>query len=493
MTLRRGWADVLLRAYDAQDRALVAAGSPATSRRWRADIERFLRSGRRRWVIRAGRRAGKSSTMCRLAVVVALWGGWSVPPGDIAVVAFVSVSRDEAAARLRTISEILRVLGVPFERRGDELELTDRPLVFRVVSCSIRGTVGFTSIAIFCDEMARWESRDSAANPAREVAASLRPTMASQPNAIEVDFSSPWGTDDFHAELFDAGDTAHQIVSHGATWEYNPTISEQQTHELEPDEATWSREYAAVPGATVSAAFDREDALAMFENTDASLRITEIGGWSGPDLKRVTYEQICDKLAERAKALKVETIYGDQREEAGLRALLSKRNVGFRSIAWTQSSKDEAAQLLRKLMRAREIGSIEHPIFEREVLGLKARLTPSGNIAYDTNGKDYVSALITFAHVLAERGTWSGPFLAIDASSLRGDAFTYIAGRGRVSGAEDEWMRNAVIAVGSERGYGGKYIRVLGGGKPLSEMTPEERRRAFMSDDPRFRRSGRRW
>lgn len=102
---RRVDASAFLARYDALDAALVARGFPATSPWWRKQIERFVRSGRRRWVIRAGRRAGKSSTLCRLAVAWALWGTWQVPPGDTAVIPFVSVDRSEAAARLKTIAE----------------------------------------------------------------------------------------------------------------------------------------------------------------------------------------------------------------------------------------------------------------------------------------------------------------------------------------------------------------------------------------------------
>ncbi len=149
MTTKRFDPAAFLARYDALDAALVARGFPATSPWWRAQIERFVRSGCRRWVIRAGRRAGKSSTLCRLAVAWALWGSWHVPPGDTAIVPFVSVDRGEAAARLKTIAEILNTVGVSAEARNDEIELVSRRLVFRVVTCSIRGTVGFTSIASY--------------------------------------------------------------------------------------------------------------------------------------------------------------------------------------------------------------------------------------------------------------------------------------------------------------------------------------------------------
>ncbi len=94
----------ILGHFDALSRALVAAGFPDTSAWWRRELRRFLKSGKRRWIIRAGRRAGKSTTLCRLAAAWALFGDWSVPPGDVAVVAFVSVSRDESAASARSAS-----------------------------------------------------------------------------------------------------------------------------------------------------------------------------------------------------------------------------------------------------------------------------------------------------------------------------------------------------------------------------------------------------
>jgi hypothetical protein len=235
-----------LAAYDRLDAVLVKAGFPATSPWWRAQIERFFRARRRRWVIRAGRRAGKSSTLCRLAACWALAGPWSVPLGDTAVIPFVSLDRDEAAGRIRTISEILTALGVPHEPTSDEIYLPSRRLKFSVRTCSVRA-VGFTSVAIFADEMARWSSRDDSANPAREVMGSLRPTAATQPFAFEVCSSSAWSTVDYHAELFAQGCNEHQITSFAATWTANPTITELDTYGLEPDENTRLREYAGEP------------------------------------------------------------------------------------------------------------------------------------------------------------------------------------------------------------------------------------------------------
>lgn len=424
-----------LARFDGMNRALVAAGFPPTSPWWREQIGRFFGGRRRRWVIRAGRRAGKSSTLARLAVAWALWGAWSVPPGDIAVVPFVSVDRDEAAARLRTIAAILRVLGVTFDERGDELELAGaRPVLFRVATCSSKGTVGFTSIACFGDEVARWEARDTAANPAAEVIASLGPTLATQPHGFMVLSSSPWSTDDWHAQQFDKGDTEHQLVSFAPTWVANPSpeTTEEATRALEPDERIWQREYAAEPGETVSLALDAVDLAACFgrsargertrgflaidasslrgdafawvagrETDEGELDVCEADGIEGKELRQVSMADVVARVAARANAWGTTTIYGDQREEAGLKSLFAEHQIHLEIIPWTESSKDGAFQALRRLMREQRLCLPEHVKLRRELSSVKARLMPSGKTHYATNGLDYASALVTIAHRVA--------------------------------------------------------------------------------------------
>ncbi len=250
--------DGILERYEALDRALASAGFPATSPWWMATIARFLRSTAHRLVLRVGRRGGKSSTLCRLVVVLALFGEWTIPPGDVGVVAFVSVNRDEASQRIRTIEAILRALGVAFRPVDGGIELADRPLAFKTFACTVASVSGPTCVAIVGDEVAKWRNADTGANPADEVLAALRPTTATQPGAIEILSGSPLGTDDAHAKAFDEGDTAEQITAHAATWTANPTVSEETTRKLERDDRRWRREYAAIPQAGAASAFDSE-------------------------------------------------------------------------------------------------------------------------------------------------------------------------------------------------------------------------------------------
>jgi hypothetical protein len=468
MTEPLDWVATFLRHYDAMDRALVAVGFPATSPWWRAELERFLRRGCRRWVIRAGRRAGKSSTLCRVAVCWAHYGQWSVPPGDTAVIPFVSVDRDEAGARLRTIAEILRTLGAPFDERGDELELHGRRLLFRVATCSIKGAVGFTSVMVVADEMARWESRDTAANPATDVMGSLRPTGATQTHWFEVDVSSPWSVDDYHASLFDAGDTAAQAVSFAPTWVANPTITEERTHELEPDERVWSREYAAVPGATLTVALDAADLLACFGRKPtgelgrgfvaidaSSLRgdafayiggrasdageivVREVRGWEGEEQRGLSMQTIVEKISTCATSWGTGRVFGDQREEAALSALFAQQEIRLVSYAWSEPSKDAAVMALRRLMRERKLLLPAHERLKTELSTMKARLMPSGRVRYETNGLDYASALITLMHAHVEGEILAPASMFDDEDAL--DDFTF---------GENRW------AGMGERGFG---------------------------------------
>jgi hypothetical protein len=248
-----------MKDFEALDRALVAKGFPPSSPWWRRTLARFYESDRRQLVLRVGRRGGKSSTLARVAVVEALSGQHRIPPGDVGYVAFLSTTREEAGQRLRTIRAILDALNVRYRSAGEAcLEFLERPIGFRVLTATIGGVSGFTCIAAIADEVAKWRDAETGMNPATEVLASLRPTLATQPRARIFLSSSPFGREDAHANAFDEGDTAFQLTAHAETWVANPSVSEATTRGLEPDERVWRREYAAIPSATTGAAFDAD-------------------------------------------------------------------------------------------------------------------------------------------------------------------------------------------------------------------------------------------
>lgn len=426
----------------AMDDLVVQAGFHATSPWWRKEAERLvsvLAQGGpdatvrlRRWIIRAGRRAGKSSFLCRFAVAWAKWGPWFVPAGDTPVIAFLSVSMNEAGARLRTIGEILTAIGEPFERRGDEIELTgSKRLLFKVFACNTHA-VGFTSVLIIGDEVARWENREHTANPAALTVGSLMPALATQAYGFAILCSSAWSTDDYHAECFDAGNTDHQIVSEATTWEANPTLTEIDCRALEPDEATFSREYANQPQPGLSLALNQEhikDAIRPAPTGEQGRAVLILDPSSGrgdgfasgvarwvragelwelviSDLDAIagkfygirSADSIVAELAHKAKRAGATQVISDQREEMALSAAFMRHGLKYTSIPWTASSKPPAVDRLRRLLADRQIVLPDDVALRKELASFQQKLMPSGYVTYAAraNGHDdRVAILLT--------------------------------------------------------------------------------------------------
>jgi hypothetical protein len=439
--------------YESMDAALVAAGFPATSPWWLATLRSFYNSGKRQLAIRCGRRGGKSSTMCRVAVVEALAGGHVVPPGDLGVVAFVSVSRDEATKRLRTIVAILDALKVKHRplKEGLGVELVGKPIAFQVFAATIAGVSGPTCITAACDEVAKWRDADTGANPAEEVLASLRPTMATMPGAPMFLVSSPFGSDDAHARAFDQGDTPRQAVAYAPTWIANPTITEADTREAEPDLRVWSREYLAVPQAAALAAFDVEAVDKAFalkvegddvEHGDPIVVIDASSGrsdaWTWCVARRVTRTEaggtvevievsnidavsgafwqqrpLSDVVAQIAKVAKdggAVLVVGDQREAYALDSEFAKHGLRFVSIPWTNATKVDAVASVRRWLREGVLSLEVSDRMRAELLRFEERITPSGALTFTgrRSGDDHVALLLTLAMAeqAGELPTW---------------------------------------------------------------------------------------
>lgn len=435
---------------DALDRGLAAKRFPLISPWWRATLVRFYASGRRQLVLRCGRRGGKSSSLCRVAVLEALFGEHEVPPGDVGVVAIISVSRDEANQRLRTIKAILDALGITYKPIENGIELTSKAFAFKIFTASIAGVSGFTCIAAICDEVAKWRDSESGANPAKEVLASLRPTMATQPRARIFLSSSPMGTTDAHALAFVAGDDSFQVVAHAETWIANPTISEGDTHALEPDDRIWRREYAAIPQAGVLGAFDSADidrafAARDYANATRAQRILVLDvssgkkdswtwglcGWNTPpdpalspylafdsvdgidgeSLKTVNAADLVARLAILAKQKKVLAVFGDQREEFLVRSTFAKHSVNYSPTPWTAQSKPKGVETVRRWLREGVLALPAHDRLKREMQCFEERITPAGSFTFGARGSghdDFVALLISAA-LVQERGHLPAP------------------------------------------------------------------------------------
>lgn len=230
------------------DKKLVQCGWVPISPWWWRVLERAYRSGKRNMVLRGGRRGGKSSTLIgRVAVFEMLSGKHVVPPGDIGWFIVLSASKPQAKARIGTAHKALDDLEVAHRHTTEEITLSDKPIGMKAISATLEAVVSDTCIGTLCDEMARWRDKETGANPAADILTSLKPSMATMPNAVAWYVSAPWSTLDEHHKMVEAGSDVSQEVFIGATWEMNPTITEADTHKLERDKVSRDREYGAIP------------------------------------------------------------------------------------------------------------------------------------------------------------------------------------------------------------------------------------------------------
>jgi hypothetical protein len=446
------WAQLL-----ANEKKLTRAGFPAISPWWLAQLHAFIcppkgddgNAAMRRssFVARVGRRGGKSSTMARLAVAIATAGEHGIPKGDVGQLVFVSVSRDEAAARLRTIAEILDALGISHRMRAaDEIELTDRPILFRVLAASWRTAVGFTGLALFCDEVARWRDADDGANPASQVIAAMKPSLLTTKGWLFL-VSSPLANVDFHAEQFDRGTTDDQVVAHAASWVANPTITEAETHALERDRRLWAREYGAIPQPAIDGVFDPDDVVAAFRKgpaLDSMQRVIVVdpssgkrdmwaAGVCGIDLDRedknyLVFDQVRWWDPAQAKALGADgivatiaaiarehgitRIYGDQRDSFTLKSLVQSHGLYFHELPWTSTSKPQAVERLRRRFKDKTVLLPDVPKLHDELLNFTEIVTPNGQFTFGARGAghdDLVALLVTAAMSEIERRLYVRP------------------------------------------------------------------------------------
>lgn len=435
----------LMEAFLDLEARLRGARFHPTSPWWLATIERFCQSGKRQLVLRVGRRGGKSSTLCRIAVAEALYGAHEIPPGDIGIVGIVSVSIPEAKKRLRTVRAILDALSEPYKplTEGSGVELVNRPIAFQTFAATLGGVVGGTWICGICDEVARWNDKETGVNPANEVLASLRPTMATQRNAKLFLSSSPLGLEDAHAKAFADGETQAQSVAAAPTWIANPTISEADTHVLEPNKRVRDREYGIQPQGAKTAVFREEDiqrAFELYRRLDVAATAPEVlvidasrgtdafawgrmrWVWAGGRARLQLLE--CGEtpavaggedftaaavahLAGIAKSHGITNVLADQYEAGALTTLFGQHGLTLWEHTWSSASKKIAIDHLERWLRDGLLLLCENGKLLTQLREYQERITRTGDLSYGGAGThdDYVQVLMTCA-------------MAIDASRL---------------------------------------------------------------------------
>ena len=208
---------------------------------------------------RVGRRGRKSSVAVLIAVYEALFGDHEshIVPGEIALIPVISKDLSGSETVRRFEHSFLDALGIGYrETRFGNVGATvidGSRIALACLACSSTAPRGPAIPVAILDEIGFWQSSDAYANPDTEILAALRPAQAQFPGRKLLSISSPFAEIGvFHttveAALGNDGNKRSLAVE-GPTWQWSPSVTEELTHELEPDPDTHSREYGAKPSA----------------------------------------------------------------------------------------------------------------------------------------------------------------------------------------------------------------------------------------------------
>lgn len=266
---------------------------------------------------------------------------------------------------------------------------------------------------------------DSGANPADEVLAAVRPTGATTKAPIILS-SSPVTFDDAHAREFDKGTDDFQLAVCAPTWVANPTVTKEDTRQMEQDERVWKREFAAIPqpavldgyladvvGPCVDAGRDtarprdlaaqyiialdpawRRDEFAVavlkpeLRNRAPHVAVEEVLGWRAKPGTVLSVDNVVAKIADICTRWGTKTVYSDQKDVDTLRALLDRHNITLIGVPWTASNKTAKFRLFRSLCMDRRVDLPNDPVLIKQLESICIRLTPSGTETYVGKGSD---------------------------------------------------------------------------------------------------------
>jgi hypothetical protein len=222
------------------DAKLVAAGFPPISPWWLAFARTFYASGKRWAVVLAGRGAGKSTVLTRVAVVEGIFGERSIPPGQRWIWPFISVGIPDARRRILEIQAILTAIGIMgLDKQGNLVPLepsypqgvptietedaSGNPIAFVALAGTIAGVSGPSSIGATIDEEAKLRDKAANANPATEILASLVQTFRGRPGIHAIRCSSAWEeAGSHHGSIVAGSNLVNHVASIGA--EFLPVV-----------------------------------------------------------------------------------------------------------------------------------------------------------------------------------------------------------------------------------------------------------------------------
>ena len=394
------------------------------------------------WLV-CGRKAGKSRVAAVTAVYLSLFKRHRLAPGERGVVMVLARDRRQARivwqytlALLTRYPEVARQLILKRRKEGVDLR---NGISIEIHTANYAAVRGYTLCAAICDEVAFW-SDDASANPGKEVIDALKPAMLTQPDALLLCLSSPYGP---HGVLYDTyqryyGQPDPQVlVWNSDTHSMNPTVPDAKiTLEFARDPTLAASEYgqgghvvfrpdapqtvfdrAALAAVTVPHRLELPpqrgvryvgfvDAAGGGGQDSMTLAIAHAqDGRAVLDLVRemrppFNVERVCADYAATLRAYHITTVHGDRFAEAFVRAMLKRHGVRF------QVSAQVTAHLYTELVPVVNSGVVElldHPRLLAQFGALERRVGGGArdHITHPVGGHDDLATVASGALLLA--------------------------------------------------------------------------------------------
>jgi len=390
---------------------------------------------REAWFI-VGRRGGKSMIAALIAVFQVTCRQFRLAPGERGTLLVIAADRKQARVVKRYIGALLKAhpaLQELVEKETDErIDLTNG-LTIEIHTASFRSLRGYTVVGAVCDEVAFWQSDDSA-NPDTEILAALRPAMATQPDAVLVCITSPYAR---RGEVWKAysqhfgKDASPVLVIQADSRTMNPDLPQHIVDQAYADDAAHaSAEYGAqfrsdiehfvspevvaacrmlrryelppMRGVTYRAFVDPSGGssdsmtLAIAHASAGRIVIDALREQKAPFDPDATVKEFAATLAE----YRVSTVRGDRYGGEWPRERFSTRGVFYRVVEY---SKSELYQALLPRLNAGTIELLDHDRAIKQLLGLERRTSRGGrdSIDHPSGAKDdVINAIAGVAHEL---------------------------------------------------------------------------------------------
>ncbi|GAN81469.1 hypothetical protein [Acidocella aminolytica] len=390
-----------------------------------------------------GRRGGKSQILALIAVYLACFRDYEpyLSPGEVATIAIIAADRNQARTIFRYVKGLLSSVPVLAPMVEDETKETltlNNRVQIEIATASFRVTRGYTFAAVLADETAFWRD-ESSANPDTEIFRALRPGLATIPNSLLLNASSPYRRAGILWKAYQRNygkDGARVLVVKASTSEANPKINPAiiaEAYEEDPESAAC--EYGGEFRTDIADFISRSVLEACIETgcherprvaaAGRYVAFIDAAGGSGTDSMTMaiahedkTLGPVLDVLRERkppfspesvvmefAATLKSYGIYKAESDKWGgdwVGEAFRKQGI---TVTPSAAPKSEIYRELLPLLNAHKCSLLDHPRLVQQLCGLERRTARGGRDSIDhaPNAHDDVANAAAGALVLVSK------------------------------------------------------------------------------------------